>query len=124
MNFKYRVDNADIILSPQENEKVKADIKAGKTMSYLRDDKLAINVNFIRFIKETGEMTPFQEENQYKRIPATQMFELKGTAEKPVGHMEYYAKKGWEHKPDCAGCRLAEMKKSFTSQVEMKEITK
>ena len=61
MNYRYRVDDADIIVSGEENEHIKNDIKSGKSVVYLRDDTLAINVNFIRYIKETDHLTDEQE---------------------------------------------------------------
>jgi hypothetical protein len=61
-NYKYRVDNEDIIVNPEENEIIKNKIKSGASVVYLRDDTLALNVNFIRYIKETNEPTIAQQE--------------------------------------------------------------
>jgi hypothetical protein len=61
-NFKYRVDNEDIIVNPEENEIIKNKIKSGASVVYLRDDTLALNVNFIRYIKETNEPTIAQQD--------------------------------------------------------------
>ena len=71
MNYNYRVDDANVILSPEENEKVKEAIKAGGSMIYLRGDTLAINANFIRYIKETDNLTIPQEEERSKRLMLT-----------------------------------------------------
>ena len=60
-NFRYRVDNEDIIVSPEENEIIKSRIKAGASMVYLRGNTLAINVNFIRYIQETDQATAEEE---------------------------------------------------------------
>ena len=68
MNYRYRVDDADIVLSPEENDKVKAAIKAGGSLVYLRGDSLAINANFIRYIKETDHLTLPQEEERDARL--------------------------------------------------------
>jgi len=61
MNYRYRVDNEDVIVSQEENEIIKSAIKAGGSVIYLRDDTLAINASFIRYIKETEQPTDEQE---------------------------------------------------------------
>lgn len=61
MNYRYRVDGTDIVVSPEENDRIKEEIKNGKSIVYLRNDGLAINVNFIRYIKETDQLTDEQE---------------------------------------------------------------
>ena len=68
MNYRYRVDDADIIVSEEENEHIKQDIKNGKAVVYLRDDTLAINVNFIRYIKETEQITEEQEKRNDEQL--------------------------------------------------------
>lgn len=60
-NFRYRVDDADIILSPEEHLKVKDAIERGTMVIGLRNWTLSINVNFIRYIKETSQLTEEQE---------------------------------------------------------------
>jgi hypothetical protein len=67
-NYKYRVDGEDIIVSPKENDRIKAEIKAGRSMVYLRNDELAINVNFIRYIKETEQATDVEEKMSEERL--------------------------------------------------------
>ena len=68
MNYRYKIDDADIVLSSEENDNVKERIKAGASIVYLRGDELAINVNFIRYIKPTDKLTDPQEAEKSKRL--------------------------------------------------------
>lgn len=112
MNYRYRVDNADIIVSPEEDQKIKNDIKAGKSICFLRNDMLAINVNFIRYIKETDSLTEEQEHNreEVKKLPEQtektyQEKRASGQGFLRITHEEFYARMKWEHKPDCV-CKI------------------
>lgn len=64
MNFRYRVDDADIILSAEEHEIVKADFMAGKSPVFLRGGRVALNKSFVRYVKETESPTEEQEKKR------------------------------------------------------------
>jgi hypothetical protein len=68
MNYRYKVDGEDIIVSQDENDRIKDEIKSGKSVVYLRNDELAINVNFIRLIRETEQLTDEQEKQNDERL--------------------------------------------------------
>ena len=108
MNYRYRIDNADIILSPEEDTRVKTELKKGSSIIYLRGDALAINVNFIRYVKKTHELTEEQEANRHKHIALPERSENENAIARLAGqkfmrltHNEFYASMGWEHKNDC-----------------------
>lgn len=57
-NFRYRVDDKDIILSEEEHQKFTA--SGGKQIVFLRDGTLAINPPFVRYVVETEQPTDLQ----------------------------------------------------------------
>ncbi len=108
MNYRYKIDDLVVVLSEEEDGFVTGEIKKGASVVYLRGDKFAINVNFIRYRKETSELTPEQEERRYEQrsLPA-ETETAAASRRRSVGemlratHEEMYARMGWEHGPDC-----------------------
>lgn len=64
MNFKYKVEEREIVLTPEEHQKVQEATSTGKTLIFLRNGTLALNISFIRWIKETDEMTEAQQKER------------------------------------------------------------
>lgn len=101
MNYRYRVDAQDIILSKEEHKKFTS--TGGKQIVFLRNGELAINPIFVRYIKETEQLTIDQEKNRYENLQLPE-----GQANKSGGeylkntHIAFYQEMGWEHdSPDC-----------------------
>ncbi len=104
-NYRYRIDGEDIILTEPENDIVKAGIKAGASVIYLRDDNLAINVNFIRLIKKTDQTTESQDLFRYetKKLEAPED-RKRGTSESEFDRLafcQFRTRHGWEHSDYC-----------------------
>lgn len=107
MNYRIRVDNADIVVSQEENDLIKRSMKGGASIVYLRGESLAVNVNFIRYIKKTDRLTEVQEEESKARMrlpPRGESSARSGTGMSAVSHNEFFDRMGWEHKKDCT-CR-------------------
>ena len=101
MNYRYRVDDADIILSPEEDGIVKDSVKSGKSIVYLRNGALMINMSFVRYIKETEKPTELQEQKIEDSLKITTPDE-KEHRERissfiKTNHNEYYERLGWTH---------------------------
>lgn len=101
-NYRYRVDNADIILSKEEDEEVKAAIKKGGSIVYLRNDALAINVNFIRYRRETDAPTE-REDAERLGVPGLPEFSEEtidrnravGEGFRQISEAGFFARMGW-----------------------------
>ena len=64
MNYKYKIEENEIVLSLEEHKIVSEEIANGKSIVFLRDGKMALNINFIRWIKETDSMTDSEIEKR------------------------------------------------------------
>ena len=108
-NWKYRIDNNDIILSDAEHEKIKQGIKDKLPIIELREGSLAVNPSFIRFYSRTDKNTEPEEKERLKK------FSQSSAGLRPVGewlanhHNDFYERMGWEHAENCS-CRKGEAK--------------
>lgn len=68
MNYKYKIEDKEIVVSEDEHKIISKDMQAGKSIIFLRAGKLALNSNFIRWIKDTDEMTEQQEEQRLDHL--------------------------------------------------------
>lgn len=98
MNWRYRVDNEDFILTQQEHEYVKSLIKKGeKGMVYLRDESIQINLVYVKYAKKTEQQTEQQSLALFKRKSEEKEINLlAGETIKAIGHKEFYEKMGWK----------------------------
>ncbi|MDE2218705.1 MAG: hypothetical protein KGJ58_04685 [Patescibacteria group bacterium] len=101
-NYRYQIDKEDIILSSEENELVKSKMKEGKTLIWLRNESLAININFIRSVVETNRLTPDQEEkirkakeDSFKMFPDRELRSSAPTEFFKTTRESFYEKMGW-----------------------------
>jgi len=104
MNQEYKIDSKKIILSPEEHELVSKDIANGKTIVFLRNGTLAININFIRTINPTDELTEIEEKSRIEvmRLPPEQrMSKNRMTGFKVSG----FKKAINENDKECARCK-------------------
>ena len=103
MNYRYRVDDIDIILSPEEHEVVKLDFNKGLSPVFLRGGKLALNKNFVRYVVETENLTLEQEEkrNNVLKLPIESESAVDDKKEEARSylertHDEFYKRMGWD----------------------------
>ena len=103
-NFRYKVDDTDIILSNEEHERVNKAFEDGRSPVFLRGGKLALNKSFVRYVKETEQLTTLQEEENQKRLqlPLETDSGLKERRTEIQSYFtrtktEFYKKMGWPH---------------------------
>jgi len=68
MNYRYRIDGEDVIVSAEEHAKILDGIKNKINLIVLRGGKLGINPVFIRKMTETDTLTNEQEEARKKTL--------------------------------------------------------
>ncbi len=110
MNWKYRVDDEDLILSEEENRQVlELQERGEKGIVILRNGDLRLNLSFIRYVKPTENLTGMQENEKLSFLPLAKRSmetyqerrsKLQGFIR--VSHDDFYNRMGWEHFPTCA----------------------
>lgn len=129
-NYRYRIDDQDVILSSVEHEAIQEQIKLGARMIHLRGGILGINPMFVRYFKTTDSLTEPQVEERAKnlRLKAAEdevaidpslllgpskfpiSEEVPRVGMKPGGfvafnHDSFYKRQGWKH--ESCGCPKA-----------------
>lgn len=71
MNYEYKTIDKNIIVSKIEHKQITEQYKNGKSIIYLRDGNLMINMAFVGSIKETDELTNMEikTKDEYLRLP-------------------------------------------------------
>jgi hypothetical protein len=93
-NWRYKVDQEDIILTQAEHDYVRGLMKGGKKGHvFLRnnDDELDINIAFIRFFKSTEKPTDMQQRQLFAPTPRPDQKLLGGQVFKMMDHREFLA---------------------------------
>ena len=67
-NYKYTVGGDDIIISPEEHEKIVAGVKRGQSQFWLREETLMLNMAITWHVQETNEPTEPQQEEMDKKL--------------------------------------------------------
>lgn len=71
-NYKYKIGGDSFILSPEEHEKIKSGVMAGKSQFWLREGELMINMSLAWHVSPTNEPTEAQQaerDNQLRLEP-------------------------------------------------------
>jgi hypothetical protein len=68
MNYRYRIDGEDVIVSGEEHAKILEGAKNKVNLVILRGGKLGISPAFIRKMTETETLTDEQEESRRKTL--------------------------------------------------------
>ena len=71
MNYGYKTIDKNIIVSGEEHAQITEQYKSGKSIIYLREGKLMINMAFVGSIKETDDMTDteIRKRDEYLKLP-------------------------------------------------------
>lgn len=71
MNYNYKIDNDETIVSEEEHKKVLESVKNGKTLVVLRNGDLIINFSFVKKVIKTDKATIAQQEanEEYLALP-------------------------------------------------------
>ncbi len=109
MNYRYRMIDADFVLSKQEHEYCVAQFKKGTNIIALRNDTFLVNMAMLKSASPTD--LPTDAQYALRMDPARL---LPGRGERDVleirravrpfmraTHEEYYARMGWPHGDDC-----------------------
>lgn len=68
MNYKYKIEEKEIVFSPEEHATITKAIEKGQTIIFLRDRGIAINTSFIRWVHNTEEMTAVEEKRKMEHL--------------------------------------------------------
>jgi len=125
MNYKYKIEDSEIILSEEEHKAVTENVKRGVSLTYLRGGKEAINSNFIRWIKPTDQPSELEHRPEEKRLEIAAPKEDKKPELVPFKeliksrHFDSYTRNGWTHHDNCI-CKSWESvnNSSLTTYVE------
>lgn len=103
MNYRYKIDNEEVVLSQEEHAAVQEQLRKGNAIVILRSGTLAINTAFVRLFKETHALTEVQQANRDKY--AALSAGTPRTDQIAVGfrrsHADFYKKMSWEHSENC-----------------------
>ena len=111
MNYKYKMIDAEYVLTEQEHTYCVDQFKKGKSIILLREGKLGINMNFLKSWNETDHKTDSQEQQVLKLpsafLPEGSLDDGRRRAQGfiKISHDDFFAKMGWKHKEDCL-CKI------------------